>query len=61
MLKYRCTIAARLALVEAPIDASREVTQVPMFWPRIMGTAAEQLIAPVLANACRIPTEAEEL
>ena len=31
-----------------------------MFWPIMMGIAAPKVICPVEANACRIPTEAEE-
>ena len=36
------------------------VTQVPIFCPRIIGTAAPYPTAPVAQNACNIPTEAEE-
>ena len=39
MLKYRCTMAARRAFLLAPTPASSAVTQVPMFWPMMMGTA----------------------
>ncbi len=49
-----------MALLEAPTLASMAVTQVPMFWPMMMGTAAAQVMAPVEERACKIPTEAEE-
>ena len=31
-----------------------------MFWPMMIGSAAEYFTAPVMHSACRIPTEAEE-
>ena len=40
MLNSRCTSAARLAFLVAPTEDSMAVTQVPMFWPMMMGTAA---------------------
>ena len=39
-LKERWIIAARLAFLLVPKEDSNAVTQVPMFWPMIMGTAA---------------------
>ena len=39
-LKYRWMIAARLAFLLAPTEESIAVTQVPMFWPMMMGSAA---------------------
>ena len=59
-LKYRCTSAARLAFRCAPTLDSSAVTQVPIFWPMMMGTAALQPTAPVAASACRMPTLAED-
>ena len=40
---------------------STAVTQVPIFCPRIIGTAVPKDTAPVAQRACRIPTDAEEL
>ena len=39
-LKDKWTIAARLAFLLVPKDESRAVTQVPIFCPIIIGTAA---------------------
>ena len=39
-LKLRCTRAARLAFLLAPMLDRIAVMQVPMFWPMMMGTAA---------------------
>ncbi len=39
-LKERWTSAARLAFLLAPTEESMAVTQVPMFWPMMMGMAA---------------------
>ena len=39
-LKYKCTIATRRALRLAPMEETREVMQVPMFCPMMMGMAA---------------------
>ncbi len=39
MLKYRCTMAARRAFLLAPTEEISAVTQVPMFWPMMMGMA----------------------
>ena len=49
-----------MAFLLVPMPESSAVTQVPMFWPSIMGTAIPQLIAPVIDSACSMPTEAEE-
>ena len=40
ILKERWTSAARLAFLLAPTEESMAVTQVPIFWPMMMGTAA---------------------
>lgn len=37
------------------------VTQVPMFWPMMMGRAVENVTTPEAERACRIATEAVEL
>lgn len=60
MLKLRWTTAARFAFVFAPMDESIAVTHVPMFWPIMMGMAEAMVIAPVLAKACKTPTEADD-
>ena len=39
-LNKRWTTAARFAFRFAPTEESIAVTQVPMFWPMMMGTAA---------------------
>lgn len=61
MLKYKCTKAVRLAFFPVPIQASNAVTQVPIFWPSTIGIALASVTEPVSDNACKIPTEAEEL
>ena len=54
-------MAVRRAFLFAPAEDSSAVTQVPMFWPMMMGMAAAQDTAPVeVDSACRMPTEAEE-
>ena len=35
----------------APMEDSRAVTQVPMFWPMMMGMAVPKLTAPVTHRA----------
>ena len=60
ILKYRCTKAVRFALLFAPRADSIAVTQVPIFWPIIMGITEPYVNAPVTDKACRIPTDAEE-
>ena len=40
-LKYRWTKAVRFAFLLAPAEEISAVTVVPMFWPMMMGTAAE--------------------
>jgi hypothetical protein len=37
------------------------VAQVPIFCPSIIGIALPYVIAPVVDNACKTPTEADEL
>lgn len=59
MLKLRWTTAARFAFVFAPMDESIAVTHVPMFWPMMIEMAEAMVIAPVLAKACKTPTEAD--
>ena len=61
MLKHRWTTAALLAPLFAPIEEISAVTQVPMFWPIIIGMAEPNVIWPVELRACRIPTDADEL
>ena len=39
-LNIRCTTAARWAFLLVPTEDSMAVTQVPMFWPMMMGMAA---------------------
>ena len=51
----------RLALRLAPMLERMAVTQVPMFWPMIMGIATEKVTTPEADRACKIATEAVEL
>ena len=60
MLNIKWIIVARFAFLLVPIDAKTAVIQVPIFWPNKTNTALDRLIAPLTANACRIPTDAEE-
>ena len=60
MLKYRWISAARLPSLEEPPMVSSGVNAVPMWAPRMMGMAELKVTRPVLDNACRIPTDAEE-
>ena len=59
-LKYRCTTALRLAAFDAPMDAMSGVEHVPMFCPRMMGTALPHVTRPVADSACRMPTDADD-
>ena len=60
MLNIRWMIVARLALRLVPMEARTAVIQVPIFWPKRMNTELEKLMAPLVARAWRMPTEAEE-
>ena len=53
-------IVALFALLSVPIDAKIAVIHVPIFCPNNTKAASWKLITPLNANACRIPTEAEE-
>ena len=53
-------IVVRLAFTLVPMDARTAVIQVPIFWPKSTYTALDSGIIPVDANACRIPTDAED-
>ena len=53
-------MAVRRAFLVAPTELIRAVTQVPMFWPMMMGRAAPVVTPPESASACRMPTLAEE-
>ena len=59
-LKYRWTKAVRRAFLLAPAAEMTAVVVVPMFWPMMIGTAAEKLTAPVADSTCKTPTAAEE-
>ena len=58
-LNIRWTKAVRFAFLFAPTDEISAVTQVPMFWPIMIGIAAPSETWPVTARACKMPTEAE--
>lgn len=60
MLNIRWMMVVRLALRLVPMAASTAVIQVPIFWPNSTYTALGRVISPLVASACRIPTEAEE-
>ena len=53
-------MVARLALRLVPMEASTAVMHVPMFCPKSTYTALGSPMTPLLASACKIPTEAEE-
>ena len=53
-------IVALFALLSVPIDAKIAVIHVPIFCPNNTKAASWKLITPLNANACRIPTEAED-
>ncbi|MPM35453.1 hypothetical protein SDC9_82045 [bioreactor metagenome] len=57
-LNKRCITAALFAVLLAPMLASRAVTHVPMFCPKIMGYADSNEITPVAATAINIPVVA---
>jgi len=57
ILNRRCITAAVFAVFFAPILDMMAVTQVPMFWPRMMGTAAAQ----VLGAATEMSRQSEHL
>ena len=42
------------------MDEMSAVTQVPMFWPIIMGMAIPKDISPVTDRAISMPTEADD-
>lgn len=54
-LNIRWTMAARLAVRLVPTAASRQVTQVPMFWPNRINSEVFRLTAPAAASDCRMP------
>ena len=49
------------AFLFTPMLEISAVTQVPIFWPIMMGIAVPYVTLPVRESACKIPTEAEEL
>ena len=53
-------IVALFALLSVPIDAKIAVIHVPIFCPNNTKAASWKLITQLNANACRIPTEAED-
>ena len=59
-LNIRWMMVARLALRLVPMEASTAVMHVPMFCPKSTYTALGSPMTPLLASACKIPTEAEE-
>ena len=56
-----CSTVTRFALRLTPILEISAVAQVPMFCPMMIGMAIPQVIWPVMARACSIPTDAAEL
>ena len=54
-------IVVRFALRPVPILAKTAVIHVPIFWPNNTYIADGKVITPLIAKACKIPTEAEEL
>ena len=51
----------RLPLTLAPREDSSTGTAAPMAMPSVMGKATENVIVPVMASACRMPTAADAL
>ena len=49
-----------MALRLVPTEASTAVMQVPMFCPNSTYTALSSPMTPLMASACKMPTEAEE-
>ena len=60
-LNIKWITAALFAVLLAPILDNMAVTHVPIFWPKIIYTAAFHGTRPDAANVCNIPTDADEL
>ena len=50
-----------MPLTLAPSEDSSTGTAAPMAMPSVMGKATENVIVPVMASACKMPTAAEAL
>ena len=59
-LNSRWIAVARFALRVVPMEARTAVIQVPMFCPNRTNTALYRSMTPLMARACKIPTDAEE-
>ena len=60
-LKDRWITEARFPFLPDPALDKSAVTQVPMFWPRVMKIAEFHPTIPFMASVCKMPTEADEL
>ena len=60
-MKVRCIVPTHFAFLLAPTELKIAVTQVPIFCPMIMNTAAFVGTSPADARESRIPCDAEEL
>ena len=60
-LNKMCTVTARLASMDLPIEASQAVKQVPILAPKIRAIPASRGKRPWLASTMTIPVVAEEL
>ncbi len=61
ILNDKWIIVVLLAFLPVPILAKTAVIQVPIFCPNNTYIADGNVITPLLARACKIPTDAEEL
>ena len=59
-MNIRWITVVLLAFLLVPMDASTAVIHVPIFCPKSTNTALGSVISPLVASACRIPTDAEE-
>ena len=60
-MKLKCITAALFAVLFAPALDKIAVIQVPIFCPKVIKIADLQFTIPLIANVCKIPTDAEEL
>ena len=60
-LNKMCTVTARLASMDLPIEASQAVKQVPILAPKMRAIPASSGKRPWLASTMTIPVVAEEL
>ena len=59
-LKETWITVVLFAFLLVPTDANNAVIQVPMFIPNKTNAALCRFTTPLVANACKIPTDADE-